>query len=142
LKVLFDLRIAPDPAQLRVLRRKARGALAKLGLDGMDEEMVLLVLDELVSNAIEHGASYRREGSTLATRASLDGRDLVIEFEDPDMPPREIADLAAAARCPVADAERGRGLFLVQDALCDLRVEDRSGEGKGLRLVGRYRSRP
>lgn len=134
---------AADPQSLRGLRKRVRTELRALRMQPHDAEIVLLVLDELVSNAIEHGGAYRTRGKRLQTGLFADGADLVLEFVDQDMPAPEIAALArtlAAADIDIPDIEdeRGRGLFLVLTSLQAIEVEDRSAGVGGLLLRGRF----
>lgn len=139
----FVERFAADPQALRGLRRRARAELRDLNLAPHDLEIVLLVLDELVSNAIEHGRAYRGPGKPLQTGIFVDGDDLVLEFVDDDMPPQEVAllDKALAAsdiEVPDIEDERGRGLFLVLTSMQSIVVEDRTAQGQGMLLRGRF----
>jgi anti-sigma regulatory factor (Ser/Thr protein kinase) len=97
-------------------------------------------VDELVNNAIEHGATYRRHGSDLSLDVGIDGGRVTIDFVDPEMPEDLVRDLATALRdaaggMPSLDSERGRGLFLVAIHMDELRVDVASGGG--LHLFGR-----
>ena len=114
-------------------------------LDDRIERMVL-VIDEMVSNAIEHGRIYRTKGHQLRLLLHLDQNHLHIEFNDPGVPHEvvsELNELLAACRGnrPPLDSERGRGLFLIDDGLDDLEVEAAPGgglsmRGRMLRVVG------
>lgn len=139
----FVERFAADPQALRSLRRRVRTELRGQSLAAHDAEIVLLVLDELVSNAIEHGGDYRTRGKRLQLGLFVDGRDLVLEFVDHDIPPSEIATISKALasadiEVPDIEDERGRGLFLVLTSLQSIVVEDRSADGEGMLLRGRF----
>jgi anti-sigma regulatory factor (Ser/Thr protein kinase) len=139
----LDEWIAAEPEALRALRQRVRKALRRLQLPDQDADMVLLVLDELVSNAIEHGASYRRRPKPLHVRLHAQGIDLVFEFDDLDMPAPQVAAMAKAlgdgdVELPDFEDERGRGLFLIATAMQAIVVEDRSAQGDGMRLTGRF----
>jgi anti-sigma regulatory factor (Ser/Thr protein kinase) len=133
------LTFAPTAAIVRKLRAEVRRLAAELGAVEAVGDNLALVVDEIVNNAIEHGAGYRQRGELLALQVALDGARLRVEFFDPEMPVELVAQLAdalgAATRdLPALDSERGRGLFLLSVYLQDLRAEP--GPGGGLRLVG------
>ena len=113
-----------------------------MGVSDDRADSMVLVLDEIVTNAIEHGDSYRNSKGWLLLRIEASGRDLLLEFEDPDVPPRVVAQLASAIAAwtdalPPVDSERGRGLFLIARNLD--RPEIKPAPGGGLQLRGRFR---
>ena len=133
------LSFRPDPGVLRQLRADVRDATAKLGGESAVCDTVALVVDELVNNAIEHGAPYRRRGLDLAVQIGLVGDRIEVEFFDQEMPDDSVRELAvaltdAANGMPSLENERGRGLFLLSVYLDDLRAEVWA-QG-GLRLAG------
>lgn len=136
-----DARFAAEPEPLRAVRQRAREALtASLG-NRNDVENALLVFDELASNAIEHGTGYRRGGEPLRVVFTLEGRDLVLEFEDHDMPAADVKALravfaAGVPELPDFEDERGRGLFLIVTTLESIQVQ--AIAEVGMRLVGRF----
>lgn len=139
----FAESFAAQAQALRGTRRRARTALRAWKLQPHDIEMVLLVLDELVSNAIEHGAVYRQRGKPLHAALAIEGDDVVLEFGDDDMPPPQIAAMAKAfaagdIELPDIEDERGRGLFLVLTSMQAIAVEDRTAMAQGMRLRGRF----
>jgi anti-sigma regulatory factor (Ser/Thr protein kinase) len=141
--MFFDEWLAAEPDALRSLRRRVRTTLRTQGLGPNDIDTVLLVVDELVTNAIEHGTAYRQRAKPLHARLQTDGDDLVLEFEDRDMPPPQIALLAKALadgdiELPDLEDERGRGLFLVLTSMQSIVVEDRTAQAEGMRLQGRF----
>ena len=133
------LTFAPSATVVRNLRAALRRLATELGAAESAGDVLALVADEIVNNAIEHGAGYRRRGDQLALQVELDGARLRIEFFDPEMPVELVAQLADALSVsdrslPALDSERGRGLFLLTIYLQDLRAEP-SPSG-GLRLIG------
>jgi anti-sigma regulatory factor (Ser/Thr protein kinase) len=112
---------------LRRVRGEARSVAVQLGASANECDAVALVVDELVNNAIEHGASYRRAGLDLIVQVGLrDGR-VRVEFVDPEMPEPTVRELAAslsqaANGMPSLESERGRGLFLLSIYLEELAV--------------------
>jgi len=133
------LTFPPRGTVLRQLRAAVRDHASKLGAGQQVADNLALVVDELVNNAIEHGAAYRRQNLDLAVQFEVDGDRLRIEFYDQEMPAATVAELTkalldASNGMPSLDNERGRGLFLLTIYLEDLRAE--LAENGGLRLVG------
>ncbi len=124
---------------LRQLRADVRKATERLGGDESVGDVVALVVDELVNNAIEHGAAYRRLDHDLRVTIDCVAGRWRLSFFDPEMPGSEVAELAlaigqVAQGMPSLESERGRGLFLLSVYLEDLVAElDPTG---GLRLAG------
>ncbi|HVB43040.1 MAG TPA: ATP-binding protein [Streptosporangiaceae bacterium] len=115
-----------DPAQVRHARKQAREALCDWGLDehaGLAE----LVVSELATNAICHGAGTARIGVSHA------GGELRVEVHDDGR-------ARPARRQPGAGEETGRGLALI-DGLIELQggqrgiTEDSTGPGKTVYVV-------
>ncbi|CAM5477539.1 non-specific serine/threonine protein kinase OS=Streptomyces aurantiogriseus OX=66870 GN=GCM10010251_24410 PE=3 SV=1 [Streptomyces aurantiogriseus] len=111
----MQLEIRPDPAEVGRARRWARSRLAGSGI-GVDEalaETLILLVSELVTNAVVH------TGGPAVLRLSLPG---VAAGESGEAPVRlEVTDSSTRApvpRCPDDDATGGRGLALV-DGLAD-----------------------
>ena len=132
--VPLQFSVPPDAAHLRVLRRTVRDRLMQSGVRALTIDLVLLVVDEVVSNAIEHGSSYRARRSPLAIELRLHGIEIEFDFEDPEAPAGLVDELQAALeRCrshlPPPESERGRGLWLVADHLRDLRITRATGGG-------------
>jgi len=134
------IRFAADATVLRRVRNDARQRAAGLGAPATICDAVSLVVDELVNNAIEHGASYRNKGQDLSVEIGLDGATYTVDFVDPEMPDDIVKDLArqlgdAAGGMPNLYSERGRGLFLIAVHMEELRVD--IAPGGGLHLHGR-----
>ncbi len=133
------LTFAPNAGVLKQLRADVRKIARTLGAEERTGDNLALVVDELVNNAIEHGADYRRHGRDLAVNIDLLGDRLRIEFFDEEMPAEAVAELARALEAtsngmPSLESERGRGLFLLSVYLQDLTAE--VAQSGGLRLVG------
>ncbi len=133
------LTFAPRPGVLRQLRAEVRRLAVAFGAEDRVGDNLALVVDELVNNAIEHGAEYRRLGVDLAVQIESEGEQLRIEFFDPEMPAATVAEVAAmlsaaANGMPSLESERGRGLFLLSVYLQGLRAE--AATAGGLRIVG------
>ncbi|MEU2282056.1 ATP-binding protein [Streptomyces sp. NPDC013178] len=111
----MQLEIRPDPAEVGRARRWARSRLAGSGI-GADEalaETLILLVSELVTNAVVH------TGGPAVLRLSLPGGTA---GEAAEAPVRlEVTDSSTRApvpRCLDDDATGGRGLALV-DGLAD-----------------------
>ena len=128
------LQFPPDPSQIGRVRRDARDCAVALGADSAHCDAVSLIVDELVNNAIEHGAPYRHKGEDLSVGIGMDGRQLIVDFIDPEMPDDQVRMLAnalqdASGGLPALDSERGRGLFLITVYMEELRIDVAAGGG-------------
>ena len=91
-------------------RLHAKQLLWEWGLAGLTDSSVA-VISELVTNAYETTIRHQL-GTPIALRLSSNGQAVLIEVWDADpAPPR--APALDADDLPTADAESGRGLFLV-----------------------------
>ncbi len=126
---------------VRTLRHDLRERLLPLGVAENDVDRLLLVVDEIVSNAIEHGRQYRRPDDVLTVRFAVESEHVDLEFVDPAVPGDTVLQIRAILeQCksgrPPLDSERGRGLFLIGDGLDVIEVRGEL-DGTGLRLRGR-----
>ncbi|MFI5749105.1 ATP-binding protein [Streptomyces sp. NPDC051644] len=92
--------IAPEPIRVAHLRRITGVLLRFWAVPAPLAQEVVLVVSELVTNAIEHGRG------TVRLRLSLTGGELLVEVIDGNPAPARLRPVAA-------DDEHGRGLFLV-----------------------------
>ena len=130
----FEFRFPAEPDYLRVLRDTLREALAAMGVAEATTDRVLLVMDEIASNAIEHGALYRQGEKPLRARVRIvEERGVFLQFHDEDMPSDTFAEVSAEIlnmdTVPFVEMERGRGLFLIREFLSDLQVLQPSDGG-------------
>ncbi|MER5731588.1 ATP-binding protein [Streptomyces sp. NPDC002138] len=113
-----QLEVGPDPAEVGRARRWARSRLAGCGV-GEDEplaEVLVLLISELVTNAVVH------TGCPAVLRMLFGGPGVRVEVADAsDRPP--------APRHAEGDDTNGRGLELV-DGLADRWGWQREGAGK------------
>lgn len=130
----------PDAEHLRTLRHHLRRKLVELAVFGELADSVVLVVDEIVTNAIEHARPYRLGAGQLVLRLERRADRVWLDFEDPDVPATVVQELARvlAERAQPVDpaAERGRGLLLVAENVEALRIEE--GPRGGMRLHGRF----
>ena len=137
---LFDERFPADLGRMAEVRKVVRNDLAREGVPEEFVERLVLVVDEVVSNSIEHGTDYRQTEKPIRVRVGRTGDGLVLSVDDVDVPPDMVADLARefdehGGEAPALFLERGRGMFLINMFLEDLRLS--SVEGGGMRLQGR-----
>ncbi|MET7450620.1 ATP-binding protein [Streptomyces sp. NPDC005574] len=119
----MQLEVRPDPAEVGRARRWARSRLAGSGI-GADEslaEILILLVSELVTNAVVH------TGCPAVLRLSLPGG-----ADEPATVRLEVADSSCRApvpRCADGEETGGRGLALV-DGLADRWGWSPEGAGK------------
>ena len=144
---VLDMLLPAAHSAVRMARHVARKFARDAGVRGDSLETMVLVVSELLANAVDHGGGNAAlEEADLATPVTM---HLVLEASsqgwtaqvsdqgggDPDelrthMVPGEIPDL---------DDERGRGFFLMLAMVDELTV-DRSVDGKGLTIKAVKRS--
>ena len=137
---LFDRRFPADLRLMAEVRRVLRTGLEQQGVPELFLERLVLVVDEVVSNSIEHGTDYRQTAEPIRVRVDRSEEGLILVVDDVDVPPAVVASLASEFReqenvAPSALLERGRGMFLIGAYLEDLQVTD--ADGCGMRLQGR-----
>ncbi|MFF4032081.1 ATP-binding protein [Streptomyces sviceus] len=121
----MQLEIRPDPAEVGRARRWARSRLAGAGT-GIDEslaETLILLVSELVTNAVVH------TGRPAVLRLSLPGDE--VESATVRLEVADRSDRAPVPRCVDGDATGGRGLALV-DGLADRWGWSPEGVGKSI----------
>ncbi|MFN6192530.1 MAG: ATP-binding protein, partial [Planctomycetota bacterium] len=134
------LQFAANPGVVGKVRDAVRRLAADLGAAESVGDQLALVADELINNAIEHGAVYRRRGEALALEVAAAAGRLRVEFVDPEMPGELVARLAAhvaeaTGGLPALVGVRGGGVFLGGGVLPVLRVVT-AGAAGGLGVVG------
>lgn len=118
--------LPPDAASAARARRLAgaflRGRRRHSALAGARTDDAVLIVSELVANAVEHGRSRCR------LRLMVQGRRVTVEVGDQNsaLPHRPAAD---------ADAERGRGLALVYGLAQRVDMTAAATGGKTVRAV-------
>ncbi|MFL6204290.1 MAG: ATP-binding protein [Acidimicrobiales bacterium] len=111
-------RFEPKPRNVREAREFVADTLRDQGFVG-DEDIVLLLTSELVTNAVRHAAT------PFEIRVDVDAANVrVAVFDDDAEHPPEV-------RHPGPDDTNGRGLLLV-DQLAAVWGSDRVGQGKAV----------
>ena len=114
-----QVELPPDKTAPAVARARTRTALRTWRL-GAILDPLLLVVSELVGNAVRHG----RPPVQLLLRRTPRGVRVEVHDERSNGAPR------LPALLPAADAESGRGLFLVEAVSTETGVENLPGAGK------------
>ncbi|WP_256076493.1 ATP-binding protein [Streptomyces sp. BpilaLS-43] len=96
----FEVVIGPEPHRVAELRHAAASFLRYRNVPELLAQDVVVVVSDLVTNAIEHGRG------SVSLRVRHIGENLLVETIDSNPSP-------ARLRAPTADEECGRGLFLV-----------------------------
>jgi anti-sigma regulatory factor (Ser/Thr protein kinase) len=120
-----QLEIRPDPAEVGRARRWARSRLAVSGIE-VDEplaEVLILLVSELVTNAVVH------TGRPAVLRLSLP--DAEVESATVRLEVADRSGRAPVPRCVDGEATGGRGLALV-DGLADRWGWSPEGAGKSI----------
>ncbi|MFD5384886.1 ATP-binding protein [Streptomyces sp. NPDC127074] len=112
------------PRCVALARADLRKALAGWGLIAI-EEVALLVLSELITNAVRHA---RVPGRQIETRYLHQGDKVRIEVHD-------AADQLPKLRTPTPESVRGRGLVLVETLADQWGVTPRAAVGKAVWAV-------
>ena len=95
------LTFPPRASVLTQLRVRVRALAVRMGASVEAGDRLALVVDELVNNAVEHGAVYRQRGLDLALELHVAGDRTRIEFFDPEMPIDQLLGLPAASDAPI-----------------------------------------
>jgi anti-sigma regulatory factor (Ser/Thr protein kinase) len=133
-------------AAARMARHLVRKFARESGLDGSELEHLVLIADELLTNAVDHGGGGGSMEETDLERPVRMGLVLAIERSSWEIrvsdqgggDPRAIDALIHPPDLPDLDNERGRGFFLMAQMVDALEVR-RSEDGLGLVLIARRR---
>ncbi|NUP83010.1 MAG: sensor histidine kinase [Nonomuraea sp.] len=119
----------PEAAELRfdgdlhLMRRRLRAAAERLGLSRDGTDRLLLTVNEVVANAVEHGGGH---GSVTIW---ADGTTVVCDVTDPG----KLETALPGYLPPEPTAERGHGLWVVRQ-LCELLEVRSDASGTRFRL--------
>ena len=119
-----QIAVQADPAEVGRARRWARSRLQGCGVDpdAPLAETLVLVVSELVTNAVVHTGCPAVLRLVFPVGADADRRPVRVEVADSSAQP-------PLRRCALGEATSGRGLELV-DCLCDRWGWHPDGEGK------------
>ncbi|MET9255644.1 ATP-binding protein [Streptomyces sp. NPDC048182] len=139
----MQLEVRADPAEVGRARKWARSRLAGSGI-GADEplaETLILLVSELVTNAVVHTGCSAVLRLVLPDTVAEGDAEATVRLEVDDA-----SDRAPVPRCVDGDATGGRGLALV-DGLADRWGWSREGTGKRIwceldRCAGREAAGP
>ncbi len=130
-------------ASARAARGLVRHFAEQHGLDGADLDALILIADELMTNAVDHGGGGALEESDLPHPVSmrvsvvLDGASWQVSVSDQGGGDPAVVDaLLHPEGLPDLEDERGRGLYLMT-LECDSVEVGRSADLLGLCLVAR-----
>jgi len=119
----LHLETEPIPSAVRGVRRQVRAWLADAHVGGDDAENLVLIVSELTSNAIE-ASPLPPPSVPVDLMLSAEAGVVTVEVVDGGA---GFAFAAEDVRLPAAQAERGRGLAIVQDLCGNLSVHRRHG---------------
>lgn len=133
----LDLPAAHSAA--RMARQLVREFALREGLDDGEVDNLLLVADELLSNAVDHGGGgaareeHELEGEVTMqlTLVVRDGGWVLDVADEGGGDPEEVDELLHPPGLPDLEDERGRGFFLIS-GLCQSLSVRRREDGKGL----------
>jgi sigma-B regulation protein RsbU (phosphoserine phosphatase) len=133
-RVLLDVHVRAQPAELRPLRAAVRRTLDALGVGPDLRERLVLAVDEACANVIRHGYGEAGEGD-IGLRILLDGT--LLGFELTDAAPG--VDPARVRPKPLGECRCGGfGVALIDEVMDDWRIDPLPG-GQGNRLMLRKR---
>ena len=123
---------------MSALRERVRDYLRAARVPEAVLEELVLVVDEIASNSVEHGAKFRRSGDRMELQVHVMPDRVDLRFVDRDVPSSEVRELAEmcsggdGSGPPPFDFERGRGMYLIATGLDTVSVrplDDRTGDG-------------
>jgi len=113
------LTLPPAAGRLAELRRWARGWLEQHPTDGVDPDIVVLSLTELVTNSIKHGSGP----VDVELKGDSDGLVLIVSDSSETVPHRPDTSL---------DTETGRGILILEGLATRWGVRPEPGGGKAV----------
>jgi len=118
----FEYRFSPSPATIPLSRHLFADWVEHLALEDSERSDLLLVVSELCSNAVRHASGAP---GSLVLRAWAEGDAVVVEVED-DGGGFELHGLYDD-ETPDPEAERGRGLYVVEALTDEMSVRRNGG---------------
>lgn len=114
-------RLSPSTAAVPLARHLLVDWLQHLPIDADAIDALVLVASELLGNAVNHAGAGP---GGICLRAEARDHDVVLEVSDDGGQPLQLSE---STLLPDADAERGRGLFLVRELVDELHTTTRDG---------------
>jgi serine/threonine-protein kinase RsbW len=129
MSIWWSLHLRREAASVPLARRLLLGTMETAGVDPDVSYDLSLALSEACANAVEHGGESGLQDSTAAYRvtAYLDGEKCRIEVTDsgPGFGPGPAP--SPAPRPARADAEHGRGLYLIRELADHVHIGNKPG---------------
>lgn len=131
MSILWSLHLRREAASVPLARRLLIGAMETAGVDPDISYDLSVALSEACTNAVAHGGSASRSGTSGAYQvtAYLDGEKCRIEVSDhgPGFPPgpSRAAHRAVPPSAVPPSAEHGRGLCLIRELADHVHVGNR-----------------
>ncbi len=138
MSIWWSLHLRREAATVPLARRMLLGAMETAGVDPEISYDLAIALSEACANAVEHGSSGRTDAYRVT--ACIDGDTCHIEVTDagPGFPgvgaddpvmTRPAPPAVEEAGCRAADAEHGRGLYLIECLADHVRFANRPQHG-------------
>ncbi|MFC5061814.1 ATP-binding protein [Actinomycetospora atypica] len=115
-------RMGAEPSAVRTLRRRVRSWLEEIGADEEAAESILLVVDEAVTNAVEHACPGKKCDVELVVGSRACGRGLAVMVAD-----------TGEWQPPGDPGFRGRGLGMIR-RIAERSAIETSYEGTTVRM--------
>ena len=127
MSIWWSLHLRREAASVPLARRLLLGTMETAGVDPDISYDLSVALSEACANAVEHGGATAHGGCSEAYRvtAYLDGEKCRIEVADSG--PGFALD--ATVRPVHADAEQGRGLYLIRELADHFHIGNSPGRG-------------
>ncbi|MDX3386003.1 ATP-binding protein [Streptomyces sp. V2] len=124
MSIWWSLHLRRDAASVPLARRLLLGTMETAGVDPDVCYDLSVALSEACANAVEHGGGTTSEAFRVT--AYLDGEKCRIEVTDSGP---GFAHTGRTPRVSAADAEAGRGLFLIQQLADHVHIGNKPGIG-------------
>lgn len=131
----LKLTIPSDISYLGIIQGCVREAATKYGFTGVDLRQIELVLEEAVTNVVEHAyESAESDTFDIICEHIPGGLRIIIKEKGIPFDPRRVAAYNPDA-CMDERSERGMGIFLMKELMDEVEFLNLGAEGKETRLV-------
>jgi anti-sigma regulatory factor (Ser/Thr protein kinase) len=145
---VLDLELPAAHSAGRMARHLVRQFGKANAVAGKELDILVLVADELLTNAVDHGGggsafeeSDVEGGARMTLRLSVTAAEWELRVSDQGGgDPAEVEAYLRSAEEPELDDERGRGFFMMAQVVDRLDVR-RSDDGRGILLIASRRWR-